>query len=229
MARIPLTTRPKRHGIPNRSIRGLGMVVATLLAAAGCARTPEVLPPHPTASWYRAPDFAMNEVRRVVVLPMEHPPQDLGAAQRVRQAMAAALQKTGHFEVLFPPDDYFTGWRDDSLVRGIPAAELLADLTRHFAVDGVVFSSLREYDVYGLPRISVVVHLVCTYNGMTLASVDGQWDAQDAAVASRAIAYAQHNHASHRLGDARMILKTPSWYERFVARELAGLLVMPPS
>jgi hypothetical protein len=207
----------------------MGWAVAALLAVAGCTRAPELLPSPPTASWYRAPDFALNEVRRVIVLPMEHPPQDLVAADRVRQAMAAELQKTGRFEVLCPPEDYFTCWRDDSLLRGIPTAELLADLARHFAVDGVVFSSLRDYDVYGLPRISVVVHLVCTYNGMTLASVDGQWDAQDAAVASRAIAYAQHKQASHRLGDAQMILKTPSWYERFVATELAGLLFLPPS
>lgn len=195
----------------------------------GCARNEGVIARPNVASSFVASPSEIQEIRRVILLPMEHEPAHFQAASRVRNELATELRQFGQFEVVCPEEDYFISWHDDSLIRGFPSAHLLEELAKHFAADAVIFSSLRDYHAYGNPRIGIVANLVCTYNGRTLAAIDGTWDSRNPSTAHHAITFACRDQTPLRGESPDSILKTPSWYERFVAHEIANKMLHPPA
>jgi hypothetical protein len=167
-------------------------------------------------------------VRRVVLLPTENETRYLKAGRRIREQLAAELKSTGLFQVIAPPVEAF-GHCETHLVAhdGLPE-DLLVDMARRFNADGVLISAVTDYHPYSPPRVGVTVHLINTRDARTLVTVDGMWDARDAAVA----AYAQQvsrtlTSASGAEISPRMVIDTPAYFELLVARQVAASFAPP--
>jgi hypothetical protein len=188
----------------------------------GCHYPPPP-PVPPPVSYFRAPEATSPLVRRVLVLPIEYETKP-AAARRFRQALAAELQSAGLFEVVTPPEDACLPAPCHPPSSGRFDESFLAEMARVWQVDAVIYARLTAYDPYWPPRIGVTLHLVEVREATCLASVDGMWDARDAGTGAHAAAQQTTQTAFASLGDPDLVLLAPSYYEVYVACQVAGAL-----
>lgn len=205
-----------------RSLASFLLLAFAMLSLSGCPRRRHEVSAPPCYSCYRMPGFEQVGVRRVVLLPTEHQPTQAEAAERFRTTLASELRATGLFEVVAPPLSEFGCWESSNLAYGWVSTSVLNELALGYSADGVVFSSLRDYHPYAPPRIAATVHLVGTHDAVTLASVDGVWDAQNDAVEEMALEYAGLLSPADETGRPEVVLHTPAYYEKFVASQLTS-------
>ncbi len=206
----------------------LSFGAACCFALAGCAAHPVIVPPPPISA-YRDPSLDSAGMRRVVVLPTENETSLVQVDRRFREALATELRALGLFEVIAPSVEAFGCFPRHVLAQGELPPELVLQMARQFNADGLLLSSLKEYRPYQPPRIAATVHLVSTRDAVTLVSVDGTWDARDAAVGAYAQQYARQ--VSLPGGPAvppDAVLYTPAYFEKLVAGQIAAAFAPPP-
>ena len=205
-------------------VLGLACLGSCLLI--GCAHPPPV-PGPPTFSSYRAPDFDYWAVRRVVLLPAETQTRYADEAERFRANLASELRATGLFEVVeLPP--YAFECPSTAVLHGTFPEHLLVDLARRFQADALLFTNVTQYQPYAPPRIGAKVHLVSTKQAITLATVDGVWDARDESLACEARAFYAQISSAHSVPRCELVLQSPDLFQKFVARKIAGALAGRP-
>jgi hypothetical protein len=112
-------------------------------------------------------------------------------------------------------------------LQGTFPEHLLVALHRQFQADAVLFVNINEYHPYSPPKLGATVHLVSTYEAITLASIDGIWDARDEALALEARAYCHQLSQINTLPRCDLILHAPDLFQRFVARKIVTVLSAP--
>jgi len=198
------------------------MVALGLCAIFSCTHNAPYAPP-PTYSSYRVPDFDSFGIRRVILLPAENQTRYLDAGEQFRAHFANELRAAGLFEVVELPMN--SPSCPSSVVRqGTFPEHMLVNLTRQFQADAVLFVSINDYHPYSPPKIGATVHLVSTGEAITLASVDGIWDANDEALASEAQGYYHQLSQINTLPRCELILHSPDLFQRFVARKIVFAL-----
>ena len=154
---------------------------AALLTFAGCEalNPPRQLPvPH-----YRAEADALQDVRRIMVLPFRVEDGVQTDTWQVRNAMLRELAKVQRFEVVpLPERAPEHGPVHEALVRGRLDTSSLAELTQRYRIDGVVLGTVTAERPYTPPHLGVRVALVSLHDGATLWKVDSVFDAADARV-----------------------------------------------
>lgn len=205
------------------------ILAAPLLLPAwqGCHHPPP--PEPPPVSFFRAPETVSPWVRRVLVLPIECEGNPAAAA-RFRVALAAELQAAGLFEVVAPPVDACLPAPCHPPSSGRFDESFLAEMARLWQVDAVMYARLTDYHAYWPPRIGVTLHLVEVREATCLASVDGMWDARDAATGAHAAFEQTTQTASAVLCDPELVLLSPRYYENYVACQVTAALAgkLPP-
>jgi hypothetical protein len=180
-------------------------------------------------------------VDRVLVLPFLNESPYTRAAEEVRAAFTAQLQREGRFEVVAaPPDDHAV--LAAAVHRGgrFDEAAMLA-LARKTSADVVVHGIVTHYSPYPRPRMGLILQAIGPREAKVVASVDGVWDTTDAAVAERCrIYYRQSVHPpppfvrnnyvvdyDDRLA-AEIALESPALFQRWVCFEAIQALQGKP-
>ena len=103
----------------------------------------------------------------------------------------------------------------------------MVELAKQYQADAVVFSSLTDYHPYWPPRVGVKLHIVSTHEAVTLASIDGLWDAKNEPVALAAENFYCQLSPKSTLIRPDTILYAPSYFQKFVAHQIVGALAPP--
>ncbi len=190
----------------------------------GCQRPHKPIKGVPAFSYQSIPGV-FSTVRRVVILPTGNETKHRGAEEIFQKALAEALQATGHFEVIrLAPADL------EGLPPPVPSMasyseKLLALLSRRYRAEGVAFSTLRSYHPYWPMRIGASVNVVDTREAVTMASVDGIWDASQESIARQARGFFARQTFQQSLPHNDLILHSPRNYSAFVAYQIATAIV----
>ncbi|VTT97910.1 Putative uncharacterized protein OS=Candidatus Kuenenia stuttgartiensis GN=kustb0147 PE=4 SV=1 [Gemmataceae bacterium] len=227
--------------------RSAALAAAAALALAGCClferraqkRAPQPAPP--TFSQYHLDGWDWGAVNRVLVLPFLNESENTRAGDETRVAFTSELQKLGRFEVVAaPPDD--TAALAATVHRGGRFDEaVMLKLARLTRADVIVHGTVTQYSPYNTrPRLGLVLQAVSPEQAKVVASVDGLWDATDAAVAERARAHYRQrprerppwvrNHVivSEDSFASELVLESPALFQRFVCGEAALTLLGLP-
>ena len=94
---------------------------------------------------------------------------------------------------------------------------LLVAARRKFHADAVLVGTLRHYRPYWPPRIGVTLHMIETTQAVTVASVDGLWNADDKTVAKQARGYFETLSPKTTLPQSEIVLHAPRHFSNFVA------------
>lgn len=179
-------------------------------------------------------DFALglvvlrNDCRRVVG---RLPQQRRSTAQqcpihRVSGTLSNELNATGLFEVVNVAHNLELAGRA-SMIAGRYDEQLLADMANVYRADAVIVARVTAYHPYDPQRIALTFHLIGTFDANVLAAVNGVWDINQPAVASRA------EQLSHRIQATTphahdISLQSPRYFAAFVAHEIAAKLAARP-
>lgn len=228
MNRIPsgrAATEMAAGGPASSRSHGLWFAIVLLIVGLpGCQTTEPAHPGPPNYTNFRAGEFVPGAVLRVAILPLENETPHVEAAERMQRAIANEIADRQAYEVVVVPAGECPLDPLGLAVRGYYPAQLLADVGNTYHVDAVVLGRLRDYQPYGAPRIGCVAHLIAVTDGRVLASVDGTWDARTAAVAAKAQAFAGELLLPAQMNMPDLILQSPDYYSKFVAREIAQAL-----
>lgn len=203
----------------------------SVASVGGCKTKPPDAPVFSSFNCYRRPQLEAMGIRRVVLLPLSNETGIPFAEERIREALAAELRIAGLFEVITPPPmidlPHSAGIRSDGTFHESD----LVTMARNFNADGVIFATVTDYRPYRPVRVGVNLHLVSTAEAITVASVDGLWDARDASVTQLAL-MSEPGFAESAVPGSDISLYSPEAFHRFVGRQiaqaLAGTLPMGP-
>ncbi len=212
--------------VPSSVVSILSGVVIMVI---GCATDPQP-PPQPCYSYYLAPSFltpTSPAVRRVVLLPMENRTFYAYASIEFRDVLVAEMRSAGLFEVVSLPEETTQSWYRSVHSQGRFQEDALVELAKQHQADAVVFSSLTDYHPYWPPRVGVKLHIVSTHEAVTLASIDGLWDAKNEPVALDAQNFYCQLSPKSTLIRPDTILYAPSYFQKFVAHQIVGALDPP--
>jgi hypothetical protein len=203
----------------------MSIPVAVVLFAGlvGCKTPPATTDTAAAFSYYRAGE-ASPPVRRVVLLPLFNETPHRDAEELIRQALAEQLRSAGPFEVVTPDQLQLRGF--PPLCRSLADVDerLLLEARERFQADAVLIGSLRHYHPYWPPRIGVTLHLVETTEAMTVASVDGMWDAANESVAKQARGHLANLTPKRTIPESELILHSPRYFSRFVSYQVTKAL-----
>jgi len=201
----------------------LAITLVALASLGGCRAKSKNDHHAPAFSYYQA-KFQPVPIRRVVLLPLMNETHQPHAEEVLRDAMAEQLRAAGLFEVLvLHPHDLH------ELLPPAPSlatfdTQTLVQLAHQYHADAVLFGSLRSFHPYWPPRIGVTLHLVETSEAMTLASIDGLWDASDESIARQARGYFEHQSPQAVLPQSELVLHGPRYFSNFVAFQITQAL-----
>ncbi|MGB6043886.1 MAG: hypothetical protein WBF93_12075 [Pirellulales bacterium] len=191
--------------------------IVLLIGIVSCRSKPR---PPAAFSHYREPVAEVPAVRRVVLHVPENTTNYPQAGHDFGAALAAELRAAGLFEVVTAPIDDAPA----ALATGHFQDAFLAESFRQYGADAVVFCGVRDYQPYWPPRVGATVHLVSTHEAVTLASVDGLWDASDKSIACQAYDFATTQVPQNELPHAEIVVRSPQYFNRFVARQIVAAL-----
>ncbi|MFM8274960.1 MAG: hypothetical protein ACKODX_21875 [Gemmata sp.] len=215
------------------------VLLAFVLLVTGCGilpkgRFPRLKPQEPSYSQYHLDGYAWRNVGRILVLPFLNESPHTRAADEVRSAFTAQLQREGRWEVISaaPDDRAVLAAHIHRNGRFDEAAMLI--LAEQAGADVIVHGTVTHYSPpgYGRPRLGLIVQAVGADEAKVVGSVDGLWDTTDAFVAERCrIYYRQSPHVraaflrNNRIPLAddsyatEIALDSPALFQRWVCHE----------
>jgi hypothetical protein len=201
-----------------------GLLLAVALTS-GCQlgeKTHVVRPPY-TA--YRSPNLLADPPRRILVMPVISTVFDGGYSQRWYHLFTSELRSLSRFEVVNADADVLLVQQClEHAQQGLyPEASLVA-LAQRYRVDAVIFTRMDNFDPYWPPRMSLNINLVETFNGETLAAVDGNWDARDECTEVLIHDYARSVTTSRGTSNPDLFVQSPEYFGKFVANSVAFAL-----
>src|SRR4051812_38858806 len=220
--------RPAANARVRRWLAG-GVTWLVLFAAIldGCTTTQAPL--ITTFSHFRADGLNAAPVRRVLLLPMSNETEFPYVEDEISDALATELRAAGLFEVVRAARE-----TDESCAasccrsNGTFDERQLIDLAERYQVDGVIFGTVTNYNPYWPPRIGINLQLVGTHEAVTLASVDGLWDARDEHIAAQAQQfYFCRLTPKATVPDSDLMLHAPQYFQKFAAAQTVHLLAGP--
>lgn len=199
------------------------MLVFSLTNGCQLRRHPNVVRPPYTA--YRSPNLLADPPRRILVMPVIPTVFDGGYSQRWYHLFTSELRSLNRFEVVnADPEVVLVQQCLEQAKQGLYPEDTLVELARFYRVDGVIFSRMDNFDPYWPPRMSLNVNLVETFNGETLAAVDGNWDARDKCIEVLIQDYAHDVTTSQEMSNPDIFLQSPEYFGKFVANHVAVAL-----
>lgn len=185
---------------------------------------PEPVPP--TVNGFVLDAAHRSHLRRVAVLPVESDAHQSEVAHAFQNALVTELRSLGCFEVVAVKGEVC-----QSLQTVRPATyheQLLVELGHDYRADAALFVSVNDYHAFYPPRLAVTVHMVDTREAITLASVDGVWDASQENVAEVANAYFLQRAEKMTIPRGDLALRSPRMYQQFVAHQVVLALSGEP-
>lgn len=205
------------------------LAIAVISVLSGCKTQPVNPPPMlPAYTAFHSPLRETLPLRRVVALPMENYTEYPEASDRVLASVVSDLRAAGMFDLVYLPPNEARQCHEQFALHGCYPDELLVELASRNRADGVMFTSLNTYHPYWPPRVGLKLHIVSTLEDVTLVSVDGLWDAQEACIASQAEAFYGISSADCHIPRPELAVYSPAQFERFVARQVVQAIAGPP-
>ena len=198
-----------------------GLLAGPVLS--GCRSAPPVMArPRPVFRRYRNPDLVPFSIARVAVAMPSNTTTHPDISHDFQQELTTQLRHTGPAEALIITEyDRRCDPSACSVVGGFDEG-FLVHVAHKYLADAVLLSAIRDYHPYWPPRLGVTAYLVSTSEAVTLASVDGEWDARHADLARQAEAYYCRLTPKHLLPKSRTILNSPHFFRKFVAHQIAA-------
>lgn len=198
------------------------LALTAALVAAGCTQTRGHVTDASRFSYHRDP--AIEQIRRVVVMPL-HRARGVGrSAEALDRAVPAAWRELGTFEVigateaerdeLMPSDAFRT--------RSIDAEELRRVSTA-FNADAVILGRIEHFDSFDPVSIGLEMALVSCYDGSVLWTASGHFDGSRAAIQEDIEDWYHDAGGAHNASVAgwRATLHSPRRFARYVADRTA--------
>ena len=195
----------------------------SLLVVSGC-KSHQSTNFGPPFSSFRAPELPHGVVRRVALVPLDNMTNMSDVHLEFTRVLAGELNTAGMFDIVSIP------WQEISNPILSPPAtgrydeRFLAQLGRKYGVDAAILGRVSQYHPYWPPRIGVVLHMVDVRDGRVLASVDGIWDSRNKYIAHQAEQFYNHLYPQTTLPHSELMLHSPSYFEKFVAYQIAERL-----
>lgn len=196
-----------------------------VLLLCGCAAPP--IPPIPFESAVHS--FAVptegrpNAIRRVAVLPLIDHSNQPQQGELLRNAIAHHLRRKGSFEVLSPEKLGLAPCISPDLAQAAFAETMLVQMAASLQVDGVIILHGTEIRPYEPLRVALTLHLVDANDALTIATVDGVWDADDLATNAAAINYFSGKSVDWNLA-TEVNMVSPNRFYDFIGFDVATRL-----
>ena len=186
---------------------------------------PEPVPP--LVNGFLLDAARLTELRRVAVLPVETDAHQSDVAKTFHNALVTELRSLGCFEVVAVKGEVCQSRQ--TVAPATYHEKLLVEVGHDYRADAVLFVSVNDYFAFYPPRMAVTVHMVDTREAITLASVDGVWDASQANVAEVAHAYFCQRAEKITIPRGDLSLRSPRMYQQFVAHQVVLALAAEPA
>jgi len=202
-------------------LRPLTMLTVAWLcvaAFAGCNRRPDTAL-HPF-SWQRLP--AVNDVRRIVIIPIDRSGANGRSSQGLDTALADSLRDIAqHVVIEADPKDLPSSLTGAVLSDRIRADDLLA-LRDHYHADAVMIGRLHHFNGYDPISAGLTLHLVSCMDGSVLWSASGSFDGSRDTVQKDIAAWYRRRQADrgNTVQTWQTVLHTPSLFSRYIGDRL---------
>jgi hypothetical protein len=203
------------------TFRFLCLLLVAGLAGSGCQKSRSI-------NHYRAGDYELAEVSRVVFVELS---EDIGypdIAERMTVSLQEELLQRGLFRVDVLQEDH-PELRDLDLEKRDPytIAELAA-IRKTLRCDAVLFGKMVQYRPYPGTQIGLYLRLVDLKDGKLLWAVDDIWDTTDRNTYRRIKNfYVDEMRETYDPAKAEMGVMSTEGFQKFVAFEVADTICSP--
>jgi hypothetical protein len=198
--------------------RELGLLLVAALIGSGCQKPASV-------NHYRASDYELTEVSRVVFVELS---ENLGypdIAERMTVSLQEELLQRGLFRLDILQDDH-PELRDLDLEKRDPySIAELAMIRRTLRCDAVLFGKMVQYRPYPGTQIGLYLRLVDLKDGKLLWAVDDIWDSTDRKTYRRIKDfYIDEMRETYDPAESEMGVMSTEGFQKFVAYEVADTI-----